>query len=603
MVLFDVGEVYCNLNLQSPTGDFVRSTLSRHVRIKILNEKGFDRANIRIKYYSDRNLEDILNIAAQTINLDASGNPVYTKVDKSLIYRKKLNKRYSEVIFTFPDVKKGSILEYKYVDEAQNLYALKNWYFQRSIPVKMSRYTLNFPKELTVTATFRGSLPVDRKEQDEGWRNIKSFTQKDIPALKDEAYITCDEDYLEQVVPVMQALDIVGQPRQSLIKTWPKIIKELMEDEDFGIQLKRNIPRTSDLDALLAKTSDNYQKMVTIHDYVRKNMVWNEYYGIWALDGVRSAWKDKKGTSGEINLILVNLLKDAGLKVHPILVSTRENGRVIPGLADYTQFNKVLAYVELNDHVYVLDATDHNTPANLVPFDVLYSEGLVIEKPDTYEWGWKFLSDDKKLFKNTTLINAQIDEQGSIKGVASITSFDYSRLERIPAIKKGKQKFVDTYLNSDIPGLTVDSVSFENEDVDSLPLNQYVSFTNKTNASGDFQYFTANLFSGLNKNPFLAENRFSDVFFGANQNYLVMGNFKIPEGYEFDELPQNMKMIMPDTSIVFSRRMQANGNEIAIKIMLEIKKPFYTVEEYPDFQEFYKKLFELLNEQIVFRKK
>src|SRR4051812_5300959 len=69
MVLFDVGEVYCNLNLQSTTGSVVRTSLSRHVRIKILTEKGFDRANIRIKYYSDRNLEDIINIAAQTINL------------------------------------------------------------------------------------------------------------------------------------------------------------------------------------------------------------------------------------------------------------------------------------------------------------------------------------------------------------------------------------------------------------------------------------------------------------------------------------------------------------------------------------------------------
>jgi len=95
MVLFDVGEVYCNLNLNSASGSYLRTELSIHVRIKILSEKGFDRANIKIRYYSDRNLEDINNISAQTINLDASGNIVYTKVDKNLIYRKKVNKRYS----------------------------------------------------------------------------------------------------------------------------------------------------------------------------------------------------------------------------------------------------------------------------------------------------------------------------------------------------------------------------------------------------------------------------------------------------------------------------------------------------------------------------
>ncbi|WP_315822806.1 hypothetical protein [Paraflavitalea speifideaquila] len=34
--------------------------------------------------------------------------------------------------------------------------------------------------------------------------------------------------------------------------------------------------------------------METIHNYVRKNMEWNSYGGIWALNGVKSAWKDKK---------------------------------------------------------------------------------------------------------------------------------------------------------------------------------------------------------------------------------------------------------------------------------------------------------------------
>ena len=138
-----------------------------------------------------------------------------------------------------------------------------------------------------------------------------------------------------------------------------------------------------------------YQKMKTIYKYVQDNMAWNEYLGIWAFDGVKSAWKDKKGTVGEINLILVNLLRDADLKAHPILVSTHDNGVVntsdagtlyAPG---YYQFNKVMAYVEVNDKVYVLDATQKQTPAHLLPPDVLATEGLVIEKLDTYEWGWR----------------------------------------------------------------------------------------------------------------------------------------------------------------------------------------------------------------------
>ncbi len=601
LVLFDVGEVYCEFSIKNIS--LLRTKLARHIRIKILTDKGLDKANIKIPYYSDRNLEDVTNISAQTINLDASGNIVYTKIDKNLIYRKKLNKRFSEVIFTFPEVKKGSIIEYKYIDDADYFYALKNWYFQRPIPVKLSRYIMNFPNELIVTATSKGGLLVDFKEDQKSYRNIKTYTMKDIPALRDEAYITCDEDYQQQVVPLLQAVEIGGQPRRNLIPTWPNIIKGLMEDEDFGIQLKKNIPRTADLDSVLVKITDPYQKMVIIHNYVRKNMQWNEYFGIWAADGVKAAWKDKKGTSGEINLILVNLLKDADLNVHPVLVSTRENGRVNTSLAGVAQFNKVMAYVEIGKNIYVLDATDKYTPAKLIPSDVLYSSGLVIEKISTFDWGWRTLWNEEKLFKNTTVIMAGIDEKGVMKGEANITSFEYSRLERIPVLKKGKQKFIETYFTTKNTGLVIDSLGVENEDIDSLPLKQQVSFSNKTSSSGDYHYFSANLFSGLEKNPFIADNRFSDVFFGSNQIYTIMGLFTIPTGYQFDELPKNTRMIMPDSSIVFSRIMEVTDNEISVRIQLEIKKPIYSVDEYPYFREFYKKLFEMLNEQIVFKKK
>ncbi len=71
-------------------------------------------------------------------------------------------------------------------------------------------------------------------------------------------------------------------------------------------------------------------------------MTWDGIENIWALNGVKSAWKDKNGTSGEINLILINLLKDAGIKVLPMMVSTHANGRIATTFPDIYQFNKVV---------------------------------------------------------------------------------------------------------------------------------------------------------------------------------------------------------------------------------------------------------------------
>jgi hypothetical protein len=592
LVLFDVAEAYWALEYGFET--------QRHIRIKILKDKGLEHANIKIRFRSYRNSQSIKGISAQTYNLDAAGNVIPTKVEKNVIYQKPVDSRNSEMIFTFPEVKAGSIIEYKYTHT--NL-GIMNWYFQKEIPVRYSRYRADFPEEVEFICTPISVLPVQQKSESKSRRSIKTLSMSNIPALRDEPYITCAYDYLQRAETRPVAYNPVGYPRQSLMTNWPKIIRALMEDEDFGLQLKREIPRTVDLDEALKKLTSHYEKMKTIHNYVRKNMEWNGYASIWALNGVKSAWKDKKGTSGEINLIMVNLLKDAGLKAHPLLVSTRENGRVSTANADGAQFDKVLAHVTIDSTDYILDATEKYTPSHLIPYEVMYSEGLVIEKIDTWEWGWRVIWSDKPHLRETIVVQANIDEEGLMKGNASVTSFDYSRVQRMPALKKSKEAFIEKFFTSTNPGVKVDTLNVENEDIDSLPLTQTLKFNQPINSSGDYKYFSVNLFTGLEKNPFVADNRFSDVFFGANQNYQIVANITIPESYEFEALPKSVRMIMPDTSISITRRINSDKNILAVRISLEFKKPLYSPEEYPDFKEFYKQLYALLNEQYAIRKK
>ena len=78
LVLVDEGEL-----------DYVDGLeLSRRIRVKILSDKGLDRADIHLSYISAKGEENITNIEAQTYNLDESGNVVVSKVEKKLIYDK-----------------------------------------------------------------------------------------------------------------------------------------------------------------------------------------------------------------------------------------------------------------------------------------------------------------------------------------------------------------------------------------------------------------------------------------------------------------------------------------------------------------------------------
>lgn len=571
----------------------------RHVRIKILNEKGKNRADIHIPYYNWKNEEDIKDISAQVYNLDPSGNIVVTKIDKKQIFQKQINKRFAEKVFTFPDVKPGSVIEYKYKHTNADIV---NWYFQRSIPVKYSEFTFDYPSEIEIAFTPKCYSDYEAKTDNTSTRTIKFFSMKNVPALRDEPFILNEDEYLQKIESRAIAVNIGGR-RESLITNWPRVIRVLMEDEDFGLQIKKEIPRTADLDLALKNVNDQYMRMKVIYNYVKKNMEWNGNPGIWALDGVKAAWKDKKGTAGEINLILINLLKDAGLDAKPILVSTHDNGLINTGVAGTNQFNKVLARVVIGDNTYLLDATSKETPVDLIPPDVIATEGLVISKIETFEWGWESLWKDKLEYKNMVLLQGEIDTDGKLVGEASINSYDYARLERMPIARKGKKDLTEKYFTPTIPGIAIDSIQIENIDADSLPLVQKVYFNQQLNSSGEYQYFSTNLFTGLEKNPFVADERISDVFFGVLQNHTIIANIAIPDGYAFEELPKNMKMIMPDTSIVITRISQALNDRLSMRIILEFKKPFYTAAEYEGFKEFYKKLFDMLNEQFVIRKK
>ena len=122
-------------------------------------------------------------------------------------------------------------------------------------------------------------------------------------------------------------------------------------------------------------------------------------------------------------------------------------------------------------------------------------------------------------------------------------------------------------------------------------------------SSGDYRLFTLNLFSELEKNPFVSDLRQTDIDYGYNQNYMIMGQVNIPENCVFEQPPKNITMIMPDTSIIFRRLNEINGNKINFRITLEFTRPFFANDEYPALKEFYKKFFALLNEQVVYRKK
>ena len=107
-------------------------TTDYYFRIKILDNDALDRGNIEIVHLEE---EMLSNIKAITYNLNAENNSIEkTSISSDNILVNKINDNYSRTVLTLPNVKKGSVIEYKYSLTSRNV-DLPDWFFQQDIPV------------------------------------------------------------------------------------------------------------------------------------------------------------------------------------------------------------------------------------------------------------------------------------------------------------------------------------------------------------------------------------------------------------------------------------------------------------------------------------
>lgn len=573
---------------------------SRRIRFKILKEKGVDKANIEIPYFSKDKFEDILNLQAISITPLEKGGIIMKELDKKVVFTQKINERISVLKFTLPNVKVGTIIDYKYEKIAQNYGGLDDWYFQSDLPVVLSKYKLVvLPNaEFTYVVHKAKDIPI-KVENDKGDGSI-TFEMNNIAGLRDEPFMDAYKDYLQHVE--FQFSGYASRSDGDKIKymtTWKESAQELLSAYYFGRQIEKNLPNS---EAIIAKTntfSTPFEKMKYIYEYVKNNFTWNNINTKFAEDGIKNIWENKKGTSGEINLILINLLKSADLQVSPMLVSERDHGAVNTDYPIIDQFNKVVAYIGIENRKFVLDATDVYTPINIIPFNLLNTTAFIIDKKKP------------ELIKLTDLntasdfinIYSSIDDDGMIDGYTTLRSYNYAKINKLKNYGKNEEKFQHNYFEKYYSEVKIDSFEISNTEADSLALEQQFKFAMPANVSEDYKLININLFSGLEKNPFTLDTRFTNVNFGCKYRTDIIETFEIASKLHPEEIPKNIQLLTPDKGISFIRTASLNDNVLVIQISLKINQTLYTTDDYSMLKEFYKKMYSVLDEQIVLSNK
>ncbi len=588
-------------------------------KIKIYKKEGLAWADQSVRFYIGyENLnEDRLEFSnAVTYNLE-NGQIVKTKLENQGTFKKKINKYWKEKTITLPNVKVGSIIEYKYILKSENLVKFPDFDFQYEIPVNYFSYKTEIPEFYIYKPILVGGFPLERESKlvnssqsfDNAhnqasslyYKQINAFyAAKDIPALKDEPYVNNIENYKGSIKHELERVRMPEQPVKDYSLTWEGVASTIFKNDDFGKQLNEKNFLIPDLRRLLDKVETPNEKLKLIFTYVQNRMNWNEKNDYYTDKGIEKAYLEQTGNVAEINFILINMLRLANIEANPVLVSTIENG--LPIYPTRTGFNYIIAAAEIDGKQILLDATHKYTAPNILPLNVLNWKGRLIKQDGTSK---EVELEPAVSSKEYFTLMMKIDAQGKINGQGRIQRTDYDAYRfRVKNNSKTQESYLEK-LEEELGNLSVSNYKIENQKSN---INEPILETFIFNSSDQLEIIAGKIFVNpllfftQSKNPFNQEKRQMPIYFGYKnmEKYTLM--LEIPEGYTVETMPKPIKISSQDGQINYTLMFSVDNNKIQIGSVKEVNNSIFAAEDYGMLKEIFQKILASQNEKIVLKK-
>ncbi|MDQ1167650.1 DUF3857 domain-containing protein [Flavobacterium sp. SORGH_AS_0622] len=596
-------------------------------RVKIYKKEGYDWANQAVWYYNTNNLKERVFFSdAVTYNL-VNGKIEKTKLKSDGSFDEVLSKYRGQKKITMPNIKEGSVIEFRYTVRSPSDAMIRDWDFQSSVPVNYSEFkvaypeyyvfkprqkgyifpkitTLKNPKSITITSKERGGNGMAAKtefysDKVDYIETEVTYVAQDFPALKDESFVNNIDNYKSSVEHELSLTHFPNRPIKEYSTDWNSVVRTIYEYEDFGPELNKTGYFEEDLKKLLAGITTPEEKMWVILNHVKSNVKWNGYTGYGCDSGVKKAYKEKTGNIADINLMLTAMLRHSGLTANPVLVSTRSNGIAL--FPNRTAFNYVIAAVETPNGYILLDATDKYSTPNVLPFRTLNWLGRLIRKDGSSE---EIDLMPKKASNDIVFMNYDIDAEGHVKGKTRRQCSDYNAMITRENFEKLKEEEYLEKLENNSGKIEISEYSRTNEKDLLAPAIETYSFTgnNLCELIGGKIYVNPMLFFAKDKNPFKQDVREYPVDFGYPFLDKYNITIKIPEGYTVETLPAAVAYNMENNLGSFKFNIAANDNVLQLSIAHQINEAIVTTEQYEMLKEYYKGMIEKQTEKIVLKR-
>ncbi|MDW3190855.1 MAG: DUF3857 domain-containing protein [Cytophagales bacterium] len=589
------------------------------VRKKIFNEEGKNEGNISISLYDPirgGNREEISTLRASTYNL-VGGKVERIKASTKDEQKTRLNDYRTEVSMALPNVKNGSVVEYTYTLVSDYIYNLTSWKFQEDIPVAYNFLDFTIPQYFNYQISQLGNVvDLDYTEEpiaetftyqwrsepkagggyDKGTSSLSSNSvrrkaiARDVRAFEDEPLMSNPIDRPSRIEFQLSTIQMPNRPIKNIAQDYTQFSTEILDWSNFGDKLdSKGIAKDQ---VASVEGSTDIEKAKTLYNWLSKNTTWNQIYGITGSDAGREVVRKKVGSVGDINLTLVALLRAAGLRAYPVILSTRGHGAVHPVYPSLQDFNYVIVSSTIDGKEYLLDATA-GLPFGTIPSRCFNGEGWRLS---VNGGTWVTLKNGN----HSTSVSSTITfDEETINTAMTVKYGGHAGINFVKEARESGEESVDKLFSEALEEGTLENFQW----TDSLGVEKPVVTFDwmRDNEDPDIIYLNPLPYAAVSEVPFKREERFSNIDYRYKTSVTALSKIHLPEGYSV-ELPEPIRMILPNKGASFTYSVNNMSGVVTILSRFQLNKLEYTPEEYKELKNFYEAMAEKNAQTLILKK-
>jgi hypothetical protein len=591
--------VLCQLTTVGYTMDFYNYLVDYNVktRIKVLKDEGKEYANVSIIYidnmdeqFAQENIEDFKAVAYNMEN----GKVKKTRIGMEKIYKERIDKDYMRAKIAIPQVKAGTVIEYEYKLHSNVFYHIYDWEAQKDIPVVYTNYRLEIPtififnvetagiQQLNSTVT-QGVLNYqvasgDMAKKYQRYTNIYNCTGRNLKALKKDDYVWNVRDYYTKVTAELQSMHLAADDHRDMRRTWEQVDNILFNHSDFGARLYKH---SKYRDELLAKGIDKIgsleEKVAATYRFLRQRLAWNGEYELLT-KSPSDIVKKGSGSNADLNMMLINMLGDVGVKACPVLMSTRRHGRLPKTYPTLNKLNTFIVGIPNGTSWIYLDASSADGYLNVLSANLYAEQARVIEKGTQGQW-----VDLQKTgeARSKVTITATLSPDGLMRGEQTTVYSGNAAADERKAFRQAADSAAFTTAKATKNGVTITQCKMEGHRDFAPNVTEVISFTKQGDVTDDHIYINPFTELPITVNPFTEKERLLPVEFPCRNTFNAFVQLTLPEGWQLEEMPKSVTVSTPDKSA--SGRINygiADGNTVTINYQFRLASVCFDHKQY-----------------------